>query len=86
MTSKRERLEAALQGEVIDRAPVALWRHFPVDDQDPGRLADSVAEFQERFDFDFVKVTPHLHSVLKIGGLKTSGGGLRKALVSTQSV
>jgi uroporphyrinogen decarboxylase len=58
MTSKRERLEAAIQGEVIDRAPVALWRHFPVDDQDPGWLADSVANFQERFDFDFVKVTP----------------------------
>jgi uroporphyrinogen decarboxylase len=37
---------------------VALWRHFPVDDQYPGELAASVVRFQERFDFDFVKVTP----------------------------
>ena len=36
MTTHRERIQAALQGELIDRAPVALWRHFPVDDQGPG--------------------------------------------------
>jgi len=75
MTSKRERLEAALQGEVIDRAPVALWRHFPVDDQDPGRLADSVAEFQERFDFDFVKVTPSSSFCVKDWGVEDQWRG-----------
>ncbi len=34
--SKRERLEAAIRGERPDRTPVALWRHFPGDDQNPG--------------------------------------------------
>ncbi|TFH33426.1 MAG: uroporphyrinogen decarboxylase [Anaerolineales bacterium] len=58
MSSKRERIEAAIKGEVADRAPVALWRHFPVDDQTPESLAESTARFQERFDFDLVKVTP----------------------------
>jgi uroporphyrinogen decarboxylase len=58
MTTKVERLQAAIQGERADRAPVALWRHFPVDDQDPVRLADSIAGFQKQHDFDFVKVTP----------------------------
>jgi uroporphyrinogen decarboxylase len=75
MTSKRERIEAAIQGEVADRAPVALWRHFPVDDQDPGRLADAVACFQECFDFDFVKVTPASSFCLKDWGVEDEWRG-----------
>jgi uroporphyrinogen decarboxylase len=56
--SKRERLQAAIQGEPADRVPVALWRHFPGDDQDPVELAASTVAFQKQFDWDFVKVTP----------------------------
>jgi uroporphyrinogen decarboxylase len=26
--SKRERVDAALRGELLDRVPVAAWRHF----------------------------------------------------------
>ena len=37
--NKRERLEAAIAGQSVDRVPVALWRHFPGDDQDPSDLA-----------------------------------------------
>ena len=58
MTSKRERLQAALVGEKVDRVPVALWRHFPVDDQDPIALAEATLDFQAQYDFDFIKVTP----------------------------
>ncbi len=54
----RERLEHCLSGESTDRTPVALWRHFPVDDQDPERLAAAVIDFQRSYDFDLVKVTP----------------------------
>jgi uroporphyrinogen decarboxylase len=43
---------------MADRAPVALWRHFPVDDQKPGLLAEATASYQQTYDFDFVKVTP----------------------------
>ncbi|HKZ70639.1 MAG TPA: uroporphyrinogen decarboxylase family protein [Anaerolineales bacterium] len=55
---KRERLHAALNGESVDRIPVALWRHFPVDDQRPTDLAMATVEWQAAYDFDFVKVTP----------------------------
>ncbi|NIM92648.1 MAG: uroporphyrinogen decarboxylase [Anaerolineales bacterium] len=58
MITKHERLRAAIAGEVADRPPIALWRHFPVDDQDPTRLADATLAFQQTYDFDFVKVTP----------------------------
>ena len=37
--SKRRRLEAAIAGETVDRLPVALWRHWPGDDQDAAALA-----------------------------------------------
>jgi uroporphyrinogen decarboxylase len=56
--NKRERLEATLAGESVDRPAVALWRHWPVDDQRGGDLARSTLEFQKTFDFDFIKVSP----------------------------
>jgi uroporphyrinogen decarboxylase len=57
MTHK-ERLHAVIAGEKPDRNPVALWRHFPVDDQEPETLAASIVGFQTEWNFDFVKVTP----------------------------
>lgn len=56
--NKRERLAAAIAGQPVDRAPVALWRHFPGDDHYPEELARAQLEFQKLYDFDFVKVTP----------------------------
>ncbi|MEO5887537.1 MAG: uroporphyrinogen decarboxylase family protein [Anaerolineales bacterium] len=58
MTTHRERIQAAIKGETIDRPPVALWRHFPVDDQSPETLANATLHFQSNYDFDLVKVTP----------------------------
>jgi uroporphyrinogen decarboxylase len=54
----RGRLDAVITGETVDRPPVALWRHFPVDDQSPGSLAGATIDFQRTYDFDLVKVTP----------------------------
>lgn len=53
-----ERMEACLAGGAMDRSPVALWRHFPVDDQTPDGLAAATLNFQRTYDFDIVKVTP----------------------------
>ena len=44
--TKRERLQATIRGKLADRPPVALWRHFPGDDQDPVDLAASTVAFQ----------------------------------------
>lgn len=56
--NKRERLQAAIQGQQVDRVPVALWRHFPGDDQRAEDLARAHIEFQKTYDWDFVKVSP----------------------------
>lgn len=58
MTTHKERIQACLHGESLDRPPVALWRHFPVDDQNPKSLAEATLNFQSTYDFDLVKVTP----------------------------
>jgi uroporphyrinogen decarboxylase len=66
--SHRERLEACLSGEEPDHTPVALWRHFPVDDQTPEGLAVATAAFQRSYDFDLIKVTPPSSFCLKDWG------------------
>jgi uroporphyrinogen decarboxylase len=58
MTTHRERIQTTLEGKRPDRAPIALWRHFPVDDQSPETLAAATLNFQQIYDFDLVKVTP----------------------------
>uniref|UniRef100_A0A7C4PM97 Uroporphyrinogen decarboxylase n=1 Tax=Anaerolinea thermolimosa TaxID=229919 RepID=A0A7C4PM97_9CHLR len=66
--SHRERLEVCLSGQLPDRVPVALWRHFPVDDQTPDGLAAATAAFQRTYDFDLIKVTPSSSFCLKDWG------------------
>jgi len=56
--SKRERLEATVAGRPVDRVAVALWRHWPGDDQRAEDLARATLDFQQTYDFDFIKVTP----------------------------
>jgi len=56
--TKRERVHAAIRGEPVDPVPRALWRHFPYEDQTAEGLARAVVDFQRRYDFDLVKVTP----------------------------
>jgi uroporphyrinogen decarboxylase len=56
--TKRERLEATIAGDASDRPPVALWRHWPGDDQDAARLAASHVKWQRDYDWDLIKVSP----------------------------
>jgi uroporphyrinogen decarboxylase len=70
MTTHKERLQACLNHEALDRPPVALWRHFPVDDQDPRSLAEAALQFQRTYDFDLVKVTPASSFCVKDWGVE----------------
>ena len=54
----RERIQAAISGQPVDRPPVALWRHFPVDDQQAETLAAAHIAWQRQWDWDLLKVTP----------------------------
>jgi uroporphyrinogen decarboxylase len=73
--TKRERLEATVAGEPVDRVAVALWRHWPGDDQRADDLARSTLDFQRLFDFDFIKVTPSSNYCLAGWGAETRWAG-----------
>ena len=53
-----ERVRAAIKGEDVDRPPISLWQHWPVDDQTPAGLADVTVSWQNKYDFDLVKFMP----------------------------
>ncbi|HUH98012.1 MAG TPA: uroporphyrinogen decarboxylase family protein [Anaerolineales bacterium] len=75
MTTHRERIQACLAGEMPDQTPVALWRHFPVDDQLPETLAAAQIAFQRAYDFDLVKVTPASSFCLRDWGARDEWRG-----------
>ncbi|SOY94593.1 Uroporphyrinogen decarboxylase (URO-D) [Cupriavidus taiwanensis] len=53
-----KRMDAVLRGDAMEQLPISLWRHFPVEDMDPGRLARHTIAWQEKWRFDFVKFMP----------------------------
>ena len=73
--SHRQRMDALLSDHPLDRVPVALWRHFPVDDQEPGSLARAVSDFQDQFDFDLIKITPASSFQIKDWGARDAWTG-----------
>lgn len=56
--SKRERVDAALRGEALDRVPVAAWRHFLAEEGAPETLAAVSLKHFYDFDWDWLKVNP----------------------------
>ena len=70
MTTHRERIQACFDGEQTDRTPIALWRHFPEEDQNPETLAAATIKFQQTYDFDIVKVTPSSSFMVKDWGVE----------------
>ena len=68
-------MEACLSGQKLDRPPIALWRHFPVDDQSPQRLAAATLQWQKTYDWDLVKVTPASSFALKDWGAEDQWRG-----------
>ena len=71
----RERIQVCLAGKKLDRTPVALWRHLPVDDQTPETLATATLNFQNTYDFDLVKVPPASSFCLKDWGVEDAWEG-----------
>lgn len=72
---RRERLLATFRGEPTDRVAVALWRHFPGDDQRPADLAAATLTWQREYDWDFIKVSPASSFCLTDWGVQTRFGG-----------
>ena len=80
-----ERIDSAIAGRATDQVPMALWKHFPVEDQDPMRLAALTVEWQRRWDSDLVKFMPSGTYSVEDWGAKSefqgAGNGARAVVV-----
>src|SRR5690348_1348697 len=56
--NKRERVDAALRGEAVDRVPISFWGHSYLQEWSPAGLADAMLENYHAYDWDYVKVNP----------------------------
>ncbi len=70
-----ERVRATLQGRETDRIPISMWRHFFDRETTTEGLARAMLAFQERFDWDFMKVNPRASYHVEGWGLKTAYNG-----------
>jgi uroporphyrinogen decarboxylase len=66
-----ERVRAALKEEDIDRVPVSMWRHFFSRETSAEALAEAMLAFQNRFDWDFMKVNPRASYHVEDWGVRT---------------
>lgn len=74
-TEKRTRLEQMIMGQPPDRPPVALWRHWPGDDQDAAALAAAHLKWQRDYDWDLVKVSPASSFAIRDWGVQDEWQG-----------
>ncbi len=51
-------LDCVKHGVPSPVCPVSMWKHHPVCDQQGDTLAEATVAFQNKFDFDFVKISP----------------------------
>ena len=71
----RERLQATLQGQAVDRPAWSLWRHFYETEATVDGLAESMLGFQNEYGFDFMKVNPRAQYHVEDWGLKLRYSG-----------
>lgn len=56
--NREERIRAVLNGQEPDRVPASVWMHLSDVDQDPRSLAEAMVAFNEKYDYDFIKMMP----------------------------
>ena len=57
--NKRERVQAALEGQRVDRVPFTMWRHYYFQAQTAGGLAETTLSFYRQYDPDVIVLAPN---------------------------
>lgn len=70
-TTPQDRVRAALQGDVADRPPFTLWRHWPEADQVPSEHVDAEVAHRDRLGLDVLKLTPSAAFMSQAWGAQT---------------
>ncbi|MBF6590158.1 MAG: uroporphyrinogen decarboxylase [Ktedonobacterales bacterium] len=55
---KRERVDAALRGDEVDRVPVSMWGHSYLKEWSAEDLAEAMLANYRTYDWDYMKVNP----------------------------
>jgi uroporphyrinogen decarboxylase len=73
--NKKERVDAALRDEPVDRVPASMWGHDFEREWDPHTLAEAMVENYTRYDWDYMKVNPRACSHVEGWGVKVHASG-----------
>ncbi len=81
--TKKERVDAAVRNQPVDRPPVSLWRHFYESEENAEGLAGAMLGWQRKYDWDWMKVNPRASYHVEGWGVKLrfSGQPLVKPVV-----
>jgi uroporphyrinogen decarboxylase len=67
--NKRERVQAALHGEPVDRVPISFWGHHYVAENSAAGLADETVRRAREFDWDYLKPQSRAQAFAEMWGL-----------------
>ncbi|MFN8484981.1 MAG: uroporphyrinogen decarboxylase family protein [Anaerolineae bacterium] len=73
--TKKERMDAAVRGQPVDRPPVSLWRHFYETEETAQGLAQSMLRWQHTYDWDWMKINPRASYHVEGWGVKLQFSG-----------
>src|SRR5215210_6729951 len=72
--TKRQRMDAALHNQPVDRPPVSLWRHFFECERTAEDLAGAMLAFHKKYDWDWMKINPRASYHVEGWGVTTNYG------------
>jgi len=70
MMTSRERVYAALEGQPVDRPPIAFWGHFYHRESSAQDLVEATLEFQHEYAWDWIKLNPRKHYHVEPWGVR----------------
>ncbi len=79
MTTKRERVMAALRGEPVDRVPIAFWLHNFAAENSAEGLAGETLRLARTFDWDYLKPQSRAQCFAEMWGLRYRASRTRAA-------
>ncbi len=73
--NKKERVDAALRGDVVDRVPASMWGHDFEREWNVQTFTEAMVENFTRYDWDFMKVTPRVSYCVEDWSVKAKPSG-----------
>lgn len=73
--NKKERVDAALRGDVVDQVPVSMWGHDFAREWSAQGLVEATIESFTRYNWDYVKVNPRASYAVEGWGARYKPSG-----------